>query len=410
MTIMGAHADRAPVRIGLDVSHCRPAQPPQAGHIPALDGVRGLAILFVLTFHFTMGMSGSGLAARLLARASSVGWCGVDLFFVLSGFLITGILVDARRARHRFLNFYARRALRIFPLYYGTLAACFAALPALTRWVGGFEGIEEAGIWLGLYGTNVLAAIRGRWFPLSHLWSLAVEEHYYMFWPAVVFCCGRRPAMRVCMVMVLVAFGVRAWLVSQGLVLAAYSLTICRMDALAIGSFLALAARGPGGIGALVPPARKVGLAGLVALGLLAGWRFGLELYDPAVQVVGYLLLDVVFGSLLVLAVASPPSGLLSLALGARPLRWLGRYSYGLYVFNSIFILAAEGTALLPRLASWCGSATLGGLLYVVAASACTLGSAWLSWNLFERHFLKLKRFFPSGDPASRPRPIGEGA
>ena len=407
MSIQREISDRSGCKSKFDHERRLSAADFQSGHIPALDGVRGLAIL---VFHFTMGMTGSNLAVRLFARATSVGWCGVDLFFVLSGFLITGILVDAKQARHRFLNFYARRALRIFPLYYATLAAVFAALPLLTRWIGGFEGIEEAGIWLGLYGTNILAAIRGSWFPLSHFWSLAVEEHYYMFWPAVVFWCGRVTAMRICVLMVIVALGVRAWLVSQGLVLAAYSLTICRMDALAIGSFLALAARGSGGVGGMVPLAKRVGLAGLVSLVLLAGWRFGLALFDPAVQVVGYLLLDVVFGSFLILSVASPPSALLSLVLGSSSLRWLGRYSYGLYVYNSIFILGAEGTALLPKLISWCGSAVLGWLLYISLATTCTLGTAWLSWHLFEKHFLKLKRFFPSGDAASGVRAIGEAA
>ena len=402
MTLRQATAGRSLRRIIPDVEFGSPATTHPSGHIPVLDGVRGLAILLILIYHFTLGMSGRDIASRLLAKGTSAGWCGVDLFFVLSGFLITSILVDAKDRPRRFRNFYARRALRIFPLYYGTLAAVFALLPWLNAWVGGFAGVEEAGIWLALYGTNVLAALRGEWFPLSHFWSLAVEEHYYMFWPAVVFWCGRKTAMRICAAMVVLALAVRAWLVSQNLVLAAYCLTVCRIDALAVGSFLALAARGPGGVRGLVPLAGKISLTGTIALLALIGWRSGLSLTDPVVQTVGYVLLDLVFAGSLALVLGLPPSSLTAVFLNAPLLRWFGRYSYGLYVYNSIFILVAEGLSLLPRLVDWTGSPTAGRLLYFILAASCTLATSWLSWHLFEKQFLKLKRHFPSGS-ATRP-------
>src|SRR5262249_45640310 len=94
---------------------------PLPAHPGSLDGARGLAILMVLAYHFTLRMAGEGMAARALFKLTSAGWCGVDLFFVLSGFLITGILADGKGAPRQFLNFYARRGLRIFPLYYATL-------------------------------------------------------------------------------------------------------------------------------------------------------------------------------------------------------------------------------------------------------------------------------------------------
>ena len=386
----------------------RPALSIAPGHIPALDGVRGLAILLILVYHFTLGMTGRGLAARLLIKGTSAGWCGVDLFFVLSGFLITGILHDARGAPHRFRNFYARRALRIFPLYYGCLAVLFAALPWIAARVGGFEGVEGAWIWLALYGTNGLVAIRDGWFPLAHFWSLAVEEHFYLFWPAVVIYCGRGTAMRVCVVMVVLAMAVRLWLVSRNLVLAAYCLTVCRMDALAIGSLLALALRGPGGVATVAPVARKVALGSAVALVCLVGWRFGLTFHDPAVQVLGFLVLALFFAAMLALVVASPSVGVVAAPFRLPPLRWLGRYSYGLYVYNSIFILAADGLALHSKLVAWTGSA-IGRLLYIAIAVVSTVGTSWLSWHLFEKHFLGLKRFFPGptrrdGEPPRQPR------
>jgi peptidoglycan/LPS O-acetylase OafA/YrhL len=377
-----------------------------AGHITALDGLRGLAILLVLIYHFTLGMTGHGLAERLIFKAASAGWCGVDLFFVLSGYLITGILCDTKESPRRFRDFYARRALRIFPLYYGTLIAVFAALPLIGRWTSGFHGVEDASIWLWSYGTNVLVSFRGRWFPLSHFWSLAVEEHYYLVWPAIVYGCDRKVSLRFCLGMIAIAVGIRAWLVAQGAVLAAYCLTPCRMDALAIGSLIALIARGPGGLGALVPHAKKAALVSGAMVSALGVWRFGLALFDPAVQTAGYLLLDIFFASLLVLIVAAPARGPLAVLFNLASLRSLGRYSYGLYVFNSIFLIVAEGSALLPRLIAWSGSTALGRVLYVALAAQTTLAVAWLSWHGFEKHFLVLKRFFP-GRPAGRraPRP-----
>ncbi len=280
--------------------------PHLSGHIPALDGVRGLAILLVLVYHFTLGVSGKSLATKLLIRMTSAGWCGVDLFFVLSGFLITGILFDAKESPHRFRNFYARRALRIFPLYYGTLIAVFGGLPWIVSWTRGFDGVEDAGVWLWAYGTNILVALRGRWFPLSHFWSLAVEEHFYLIWPALIFSSDRKTSMRICAAVVAIALVTRVWLVMEGACLAAYCLTICRMDALAMGGLVALAIRGPGGRYAITPHARKVALISGVALLALIVGRSGFFFHDPAVQTVGYALLDLFFASMLALVVSSP--------------------------------------------------------------------------------------------------------
>lgn len=367
---------------------------PCSRHIAALDGVRGLAIGCVLAYHVTLGMTGQGLPARLLAKATSAGWCGVDLFFVLSGFLITGILLDAKDSPRRFRNFYARRALRIFPLYYGTLLLTFAALPWIRRWTGGFEGVEETRTWLWLYGTNIVVGLRGTWFPLSHFWSLAVEEHFYLFWPAIVFWRDRRTVLWICAGMVVLALSARVYLVTGHAVLAAYCLTVCRMDALAIGSVVALAARSSRGLEALGPLAVRT--AWISATGLLAmiGWRTGFAFHDAVIQTIGYLLLDVLFAALLVLVLVAPAGGPLGGAMTFSPLRSLGRYSYGIYVYNSIVILIAEGLSLHARLVGWSGSVVLGRVLFVAIVVAFTLATAWISWHGFEKHFLKWKRCF----------------
>src|SRR5436190_7212620 len=117
----------SPSVLGEGIKHGQDARGTAARdkHIPALDGLRGLAIILVLLFHFTPEGGGRTLIGTVTRWVSQLGWCGVDLFFVLSGFLITGILFDAKGSQHYFKNFYMRRVLRIFPLYYGVLLAVF---------------------------------------------------------------------------------------------------------------------------------------------------------------------------------------------------------------------------------------------------------------------------------------------
>ena len=215
-----------------------------------------------------------------------------------------------------------------------------------------------------------------------------------MFWPAIIIGCRRKTAMRVCGGMILMALAVRTWLVIEGAVLAAYCSTACRIDALAMGGFLALAARGPSGLESLEAVARRVLVISVTAILALSGWRFGLSLFDPAIQIVGYSLLDLFFAASLVRIVTVTGASRLAIIFESFPLRCLGRYSYGLYVFNSIFLLAAERSFLMTRLVAWSGSTILGRLTYVFIGSVATSVAAWLSWHLLEKHFLTLKNHF----------------
>src|SRR5262249_40190431 len=161
--------------------------------------------------------------------------------------------------------------------------------------------------------------------PLSHFWSLAVEEHFYLVWPAVVFGLRREFSLRICGLVIAVSLLVRIWLVWQGATLAAYCLTICRMDALAIGAFIALPVRGEEGLESLLPLARRgILICGALLLALI-GWRVGLAFHDSPIQAIGYPLLDLFFASLLVLAVSSSRSAPLGLLLGHSSLRFLGK-------------------------------------------------------------------------------------
>ena len=185
---------------------------PRGGHLPALDGLRGLAIIAVIVCHVNVVTGGPFAAGRITGPLSTVfawGWVGVNLFFVLSGFLITGILYDAKGSVGFFRNFYARRALRIMPLYYGFLF-CIVVMNRLhclrAVWLSP-EGLAS----LASYTYNFRFALTGHGLgDLHHFWSLAVEEHFYLLWPQIfVWVRNRRLLMYLCFVTALIEFGWR---------------------------------------------------------------------------------------------------------------------------------------------------------------------------------------------------------
>ena len=141
-----------------------------------------------------------------IQRLTGAGWVGVDLFFVLSGFLITSILYEAKQSDGYFKNFYMRRVLRIFPLYYGVLFVAFAVVPLFHPYQTGFyKTISHNQIFLWTYLQNYVQLPWEGWAGFTHFWSLAVEEQFYLVWPAVVFLLNRRALMGVSIGMVVTA-------------------------------------------------------------------------------------------------------------------------------------------------------------------------------------------------------------
>lgn len=376
------------------------AADPAARHIPALDGVRGLAILLVLAHHFGRCLPDHTTAWRIASRVTQSTWCGVDLFFALSGFLITGILLDTREQPHYFRNFYMRRVLRIFPLYFGVLLLTLAAAAgvALARSAFDLHRFLWLQPWLWTFTSNCLVAMRGDWvagsppIELNHFWSLAVEEQFYLLWPALLFLLPRRGVVWAALVIAAAAALLRCLLLLwPESAIATYVLMPCRVDALAMGGLIAMFVRSPRAAAARRPiiALALASLAGLLAIML---WNHQLSFENNAMRTAGFSLLAVFFACLIYLTL--PAGGLLHRWISAKWLRFLGKYSYGLYVYHHVllyfffWLLDPGGIAL--RTGSW----LLACACYVTAAAALSIGLAWLSYQFYERPFLRLKRFF----------------
>jgi peptidoglycan/LPS O-acetylase OafA/YrhL len=366
-------------------------------HIPALDGVRGLAIALVTIYRFTIGHGEPHIDDQLTKNILDFGQRGVDLFFVLSGFLITGILYDAKGESHYFRNFYFRRALRIFPLYYAVLIFAFVLLP----WLGmSFPGVSQAQsekqAWLWLYGTNILIGLEGDWNivgPFNHFWSLAVEEQFYLVWPWLVFMLSRANLIRLCYFCIIAAMlGRMAILFMGDYSVAAEAMTPFRIDSFAVGGLISLWMRGPDQLTRIRIRSIEYGLAVLVFL-------ITVFLNGRTLKATTYTVYACFFGTVIIWAIHARVGSLEYRFWTSAPLRFLGKYSYAIYVFQSLLIPVMRPYLSISDLISWFGSEVLGLLAYFLIMSTLSLILALLSWHLLEKHCLRLKRFFEPRGP-----------
>jgi peptidoglycan/LPS O-acetylase OafA/YrhL len=345
---------------------------------PQLDGVRGIAILLVMLVNTSDKYPG-----LQLDHFVGHGWMGVDLFFALSGFLITGILLDTKGSADYFKNFYARRALRILPLYYSILLLMFVIVPLL-RPSEAHLIFERSSPWWAypVFLQNFLLAVptlaAG---PLGTIWSLAIEEQFYLVWPLIVRYCSYSQLRRIAAVMILVAIPLTYYLSS--LHVRIYSNVFCRQVGLMAGALLALLVRSDKFV-----PSRYLKTAWIVfAVTLLSAF---VSEYLNA-RWLTFTVVALAASSFIFLALYSEQKWLQTM-LRNRFLGYTGLISYGLYLTHKLPADLAQ-TLHLDRHPVY--------VLPMVFAGSYAMATA--SWFLLEQPFLRKKRFFaPSASSKDR--------
>jgi peptidoglycan/LPS O-acetylase OafA/YrhL len=356
-------------------------------HIPELDSVRGIAISLVLVFHCSSIVLPETPLARFYVKVANVGWIGVDLFFVLSGFLITAILIDTYDRQNYFRSFYTRRILRIFPLYYVSIALWTLAVWLLpSNLLESGDMVSTLSYWFYLQN----------WLPLFHLspprglihfWSLAVEEQFYLIWPFLIrFTAKRGTALTLCVVTIAGAAILRAMLVLLGFREVAFYFTFSRIDALAIGACVAVYF----GVHGTLAPFRRAGavlfLTASTFVLLILVQQQGFYNLNPIILLVGVLPLNLTFGGFLIILLTSPAVGLLRRLFRNPVLRFLGKISYGIYVFHwPIMLIIKE---------AWSDALSNFWLHQITFLASVTIGSvalAYLSFRYLETPILNQK-------------------
>jgi peptidoglycan/LPS O-acetylase OafA/YrhL len=353
-------------------------------HYPALDGLRGLAILLVIFYH-NFGF----------INYFFFGWLGVDLFFVLSGFLITDILLKTRNSPKYLKNFYIRRVLRIFPLYYFTLLIFLVLIPILNLHVLNLDYYVQNQIWFWAYLQNWLFIF----YPspdntaaLNHFWSLAVEEQFYLLWPFVLLVFRKPKGIIYLLIALLVSVITLRFILWTYQIenLAYFNLyTFSRIDGICIGSLLAvLRTVNYKAINRYF----TVTILGLAALNFVFYFFNKQNKFSyPYLAIAGYTTFAVVFG-LLVNEGVEKQDSVINRLLSFQPFRFFGIISYSLYIFHWPLYLMMT-----PALTRW-SDQNIGfinpSIFASIIATTLSVLLAWVSFNFFEKRFLAVKKRF----------------
>lgn len=359
-------------------------------HIKPLDGLRGMAIILVIFFHNFDHFFLSGL-----------GWVGVDLFFVLSGFLITRILLNSKIQPRYFTNFYIKRILRIFPLYYLFVIGCFVTVMFFD--IDRLNAIKDYFVYFLTYTPNVLFYQLNGFVPrfaMAHLWSLAIEEHFYFLWPLIVFFFNNKKLIWIS-IFVIIASSIlgtvmlyykHSWMVI-------YTFTLSRLGTITMGSLLAvLMTNHKKLIEIFAIPIFVISSILITAFYLKIYFvnhlSFDFFLFHPSSTILNsnnwiLLVIGIFFSSVLCISLGE---NLFSRLISIKPLIFMGKYSYGIYVFHfPVFMLLKEWVA------GWIpfnGGALINQTIVSLVCVCITVFISLLSYHLFEKKFLDLKKKF----------------
>ena len=347
-------------------------------HIPALDGLRAFAILAVLVHHCGEYylIQNSPQTSLLRSFVENLG-SGVDLFFALSGFLITGILLDSLDRPYFFRRFYWRRGLRIWPLYYTFLLAAYLAHRRV------FSGIGVAPF--VFYYRNFLGPDRASDMYVGQFWSLCVEEQFYLVWPLVLYFTAKRLRMPLILFLMCTAFFCRAYLFWRGVDgYVIYRLPYCHMDVLLAGALVAVLTRH----GMKEKILRTLCFAGML-LGI-AGLAV-VETVSPNVAIypLGLTSTALLFGGVVGLCIRGVGCAVRTV-LESPLLEAISKRSYAMYVFHLVPLYVSYKLLLRLKVLPL---GMLPALLIILGIGLVTYGMAWLSWRYLEEPMLRLKKW-----------------
>lgn len=391
-------------------------------YLPQLDGLRFFAFLLVFIHHSSPleGLFAPGsLLASTLRFLKNFGWCGVDLFLVLSAFLITTLLLmeHLERGRISLRDFYIRRMLRIWPLYYWVITVGFFVLPALGLFAPAF-GSEVHRQMISTFAPGYFTffgnyAVAAHGFPavrtLAHLWTIALEEQFYVVWPALLILLLR--LKRTTLIWVVLAallcltLALRAYLIPRTMHPAIWANTLSRLDPLVLGVALGFRRFGS--------PAQNrwpvICLKLLIGSGLVAliGQFPNIQLQS---RYVSWQYLATAAGFTLILdASLSAQANPLAWCLSRRPFVWLGKRTYGLYVYHLLGVQFGYWIVDIVQRDLDIRSAIAALALRIVISLSLTVGLAALSYRYFESYFLRLKDRFSHVRSQSVEAPLGGG-
>jgi peptidoglycan/LPS O-acetylase OafA/YrhL len=373
-------------------------------HLPALDGVRGFAVLMVFLVHYGGGAKSSNFLLHTIGVSVQAGWSGVTLFFILSGFLISGIIWDARDDPRFWRNFYMRRTLRIFPIYYASLLLVVITAAVVGNAVFALKHVYVYALYLQNVPLPFGAGNLGSPLELSHFWSLAVEEQFYLLWPFLLTRMKTLDqAKRLCIAIFVfsAAFRIVAWyflpappdamgIPSHRIFHGAYGFTLSRAGELAAGAYLAMSYRDPvlwQRLRALAPYVCVAGLAGFL---IAAAHAHTLTDECAAGFMAGLPCITICLAALLVMAL---DNGFVNRVFRIGTLRWLGGISYGFYIFHVLFTPLFGW--IVTKIAPDANRNVVFGLNFIVAGSLSVL-LAWLSFRFFESRFLRRRSLYKS--------------
>jgi peptidoglycan/LPS O-acetylase OafA/YrhL len=370
----------------------------QNKHIPVLDGIRAFAILLVCLAHFfavdeNYLYNSNAILGSVIFKISRIGLRGVELFFLLSGFLITNILLESKKSSRYFTTFYARRFLRIFPLYYFVLTICFIILPQITSLDLNANRVIQNQVWLWTYTSNLPSLSASFWnggsnFPgFGHFWSLCVEEHFYVFWPFLIYFSNEKWLPRLMWSVVLISvFSILFVYLSNNMFPILSWTTIRCMGVLSLGGLIAYYKKNTIIYEKIITVSNKT----IIPFGIL----FLIVSFIPRryelQEILVYFTAVIFFSELII--VSFEGNRFASMIFNHKPLFFIGKISYGIYVYHGIFMhifVKYQGC-----IKFYISNGVIGTIIYTLICTTVSVFIAWVSWIIIEQPILKLKKHF----------------